>query len=803
MQNNRQGQKAENSADSPSLAGKRKPLPIKSPLKNNEIKQDNKNDEPNEDEILLDAMQKRKKILEEQKAEKSPTTKLDSKKSNFTSSPTSKIQAKSNSSKKPARFVEDLNTNPLTSKPYSQQYYEILEKRKTLPAWEAREPLIELLRKHQVVVLQGETGSGKTTQVPQFLLFSEFKGDLNIGCTQPRRVAAMSVAKRVSEELDVVLGEEVGYSIRFEDKTSPKTVLKYLTDGMLLREAIIDPTLSKYSIIILDEAHERTLATDVLFGLIKEMLPKRPEMKLIIMSATMDAKKFLAYFKGSPLLEVPGRMYPVEIFYTSHAEENYYEAAVRTAVQIHCSEPQGDILLFLTGEEEIEQACKQIKYECDKYGDELGTIQVLPLYSSLPPAQQQLIFGPPPQKNRKGVPGRKCIVATNIAETSITIDGVVYVIDPGMVKQKVYNPRIRVESLLVCPISKASAKQRAGRAGRTKPGKCFRLYTERAYEEELQENTYPEILRSNLSGVILTLLKLGIQDLVHFDFIDPPAPETLMRALEMLSYLGAIDDNGALTKLGSDMSEYPLEPQQAKMLLTAEKFKVVDAVLSIVAMLSVPIIFLRPREKVKEADDAKAKFAHVDGDHLTYLNCYYAFKHKGESTTWCFENYINYRSLKAADSIREQLRNMYEKQGHKIENIKHGDPLYYKNIKRCILEGYFMQVAHLEKGGHYLTLRDNQVVLIHPSSVLEHRPEWVLYHEYVLTSKNYIRTVMEVRPEWLLEVCPEYYNLAELPESEAKRSLQRVLKRLMSKQKKGQNNEDDEEDGNAKEQDFE
>ena len=795
MKNNRVAQKTDQQL--PIISGKRTIFSDSVVLD----KPEGLDEEKEEEEILLQAQQKRKKLIEEQKGKQDTKviSPAPSKVAPKTASPSpakanQTVYQKSASARKSKVLVEDPYTNPFNQKAYSQRYQEILTKRKTLPAWEAREPLIELLKKHQVVVLQGETGSGKTTQVPQFLLFSEFKGDKQIGCTQPRRVAAMSVAKRVSEELDVNLGDEVGYSIRFEDKTSPKTALKYLTDGMLLREATIDPTLSKYSIILLDEAHERTLATDVLFGLIKEMLPKRPELKLLIMSATMDAKKFLTYFKGAPLLEVPGRMYPVEIFYTSHAEENYYEAAVRTAVQIHCSEPAGDILIFLTGEEEIEQACKQIKEECQQYGDEVGSIQVLPLYSTLPPGQQQLIFGTPPPKNRKGVPGRKCIVATNIAETSITIDGVVYVVDPGMVKQKVYNPRIRVESLLVCPISKASAKQRAGRAGRTKPGKCFRLYTERAYEEELQENTYPEILRSNLSGVILTLLKLGIQDLVHFDFIDPPAPETLMRALETLNYLGAIDENGTLTKHGSDMSEYPLEPQLSKMLLMAEKYKVTDAVISIVAMLNVPVIFLRPREKAKEADQSKAKFAHVDGDHLTYLNCYYAFKHKGDSNAWCFENYINYRSLKAADSIREQLRDIFERQGHKMENIKHGDPAYYKNIKRCILEGFFMQVAHLEKSGHYLTMRDNQVVLIHPSSVLEHRPEWVLYHEYVLTSKNYIRTVMEVKPEWLLEVSPEYFNVDELPENEAKRSLARVCKRQQKVKPKQEDEAQDEEE---------
>ena len=243
-------------------------------------------------------------------------------------------------------------------------------------------------------------------------------------------------------------------------------------------------------------------------------------------------------------MDVPGRMYPVEIFYTPEPEKDYLIAAIRTVIQIHILEGEGDILLFLTGEEEIEQACKEIRAEVKKLGSDVGDMLVVPLYSSLPPAQQQRIFEPAPPKNKKGVAGRKCVVATNIAETSLTIDGIVYVIDPGFAKQKMYNPRLRVESLLVSPISKASAKQRAGRAGRTRPGKCFRLYPESAFERELKENTYPEILRSNLNSVVLTLLKLGIKDIVHFDYMDPPSPETLMRALEELNYLGALSDEG-------------------------------------------------------------------------------------------------------------------------------------------------------------------------------------------------------------------------------------------------------------------
>ncbi len=503
--------------------------------------------------------------------------------------------------------IENPEINFLTNKPFSKKYFDILEKRKTLPAWDAKEKLFKLLDENQVIILQGETGSGKTTQVPQFLLESNFllrkKG---IGITQPRRVAAMSVARRVSEELDVILGEEVGYSIRFEDCFSNKTLIKYMTDGMLLREAILDPLLNNYSIVILDEAHERTIATDILFGLMKEILPKRKDLKLVVMSATMDTKKFQDYF-NAPILDVPGRMFPVEILYSKEPEDDYFEAVINTAIQIHKYEKEGDILIFLTGEEEIENACYRLRTEFYQM-QSIGEANILPLYSSLPPYQQQRIFDPAPPKNKYGKFGRKIIISTNIAETSVTIDGIVYVIDAGLSKQKIYNPRLRMESLLVSEISKASAKQRAGRAGRTRPGKCFRLYTEESFTKILQDNTYPEILRSNLSSVVLQLKKLGIDDLVHFDFMDPPAPETMMRALEMLNYLGALDDEGDLTQLGAKMAQIPLEPELAKILLSAEKYKCVNEILTIVSLLSVPNLFLRPKDDVDRADQAKSRY---------------------------------------------------------------------------------------------------------------------------------------------------------------------------------------------------
>ncbi|KAL8094459.1 hypothetical protein AgCh_036114 [Apium graveolens] len=664
-------------------------------------------------------------------------------------------------------ITETPSFNPWNGRPYSQKYYDLLEKRKKLPVWRYRDEFVKELMSNRVVIVAGAVGSGKSTQIPQFVLEAvALENEYIISCTQPRKVKTVSVSHRVADEMDVNIGEEVGYSVCFEDCSSSLTVLKYLTDGMLLREAMTDPLLKKYKVIILDEAQERTLATDVLFGHLRELLEKRIDLKIVVMTAIFEAAKFQDYFYGASLMTVPGP-HCVEIYYTRDPERNYFEAAIRTVLQIHSTEPPGDILLFLTSKEEVEEACSKLTREIGTLVDHVGPLKVVPLNSTLPPLMQQKVYEPsPPPLTENGLAGRKIVLATNNTVNSVIKDGIVYVIDPGFSKQKVYDPLVRVESLFVSPISKSSTHQRAGFAGIAHPGKCFRLYTERSFHDDLQPHTYPKILRSNLTKTVLTLIKLGIDKLGHYDFMDVPAPMSFIRGLEVLNYIGALDDNGALTKLGEIISEFPLDPEMAKMLVMSPKFNCSNEILSISAMLSVPNCFVRPREAQNAADDAKARFRHIDGDHLTLLNVYRAYKQNNEDESWCNENFVNHWALKSADNVRQQLARIMAMFHLKLSSTDFNSPDYAVNLRRAILSGYFMQVAHLDSTGIYRTVKDNQrnissIWLVAPDS-----PVLRLVVNMHTTPYAIIRS-----PE-LVDTAPDYYDLQYIPQSSAKCALE-------------------------------
>eukprot|EP00964_Phaeocystis_antarctica_P028937 scaffold16299_cov63-Phaeocystis_antarctica.AAC.2 len=639
----------------------------------------------------------------------------------------------------------------------------LAEVRKSLPVFPYREQIIEAVNEYQVLIIVGETGSGKTTQIPQYLHEAGYTADnKKVGCTQPRRVAAMSVASRVAQEVGTKLGNEVGYAIRFEDCTSDRTVLKYMTDGMLLREFLGEPDLASYSAIILDEAHERTLHTDILFGLLKDIARFRPELKLLVSSATLDAAKFSGYFDDAPVFNIPGRRYPVDIMYTKAPEADYVEAAVVTTLQIHITQPlPGDVLIFFTGQDEIESALETLQHRTRGFGTKIPELLVLPIYANLPSDMQAKIFEPTP-------PGaRKVVLATNIAETSITIDNIVYVIDPGFAKQNSYNPKTGMESLIVTPVAKASANQRAGRAGRVAPGKCFRLYTKWAYLNELDDNTIPEIQRTNLGSVVLMLKSLGINDLIHFDFMDPPPAETLIRALEQLYALSALNDRGELTKMGRRMAEFPMDPQLSKMLIKAAEYGVSTEILSICGMLQIGAsVFYRPKERALHADNARINFHKPGGDHMTLLHVWNCWAETQFSTQWCFENFIQVRSMRKARDIREQLESMMERvEVDLVSNVGDTDA-----ICKAITAGFFYHTAKLQKSLDYRTVKHPQTVHIHPSSSLhQSQPRWVVYHELVFTTKEFMRQIVEIKPEWLCEIAPHYYKKNDVEDDAGKK----------------------------------
>ena len=634
----------------------------------------------------------------------------------------------------------------------------IEDTRKSLPIYTFRDDLLKAISEYQVLIIVGETGSGKTTQIPQYLHEAGYTKDgLKIGCTQPRRVAAMSVAARVAEEMGVKVGNQVGYSIRFEDATSDKTILKYMTDGMLLREFLTEPDLGAYSALMIDEAHERTLHTDILFGLVKDIARFRPELKLLISSATMDAQKFAKYFDDAPIFNIPGRRYPVDIHYTPQPEANYLAAAVTTIFQIHITQPRGDILVFLTGQEEIEAAELNLQETARKLGSKVPEMIICPIYANLPSELQSKIFEPTPPN------ARKVVLATNIAETSLTIDGIVYVIDPGFVKENVYNARTGMESLVVTPCSRASANQRSGRAGRVAPGKCFRLYTKFAFHNELDDSTMPEIQRTNLNSVVLLLKSLGINHLMEFDFMDAPPAETLIRALENLYALGALNDKGALTKLGRQMAEFPTDPMLARSILAADKHGCVEEVLSIIAMLGESAsLFYRPKDKKILADSARARFTIKEGgDHFSLLNIWNQWVDSDFSYVWARENFLQQRSLTRARDVRDQLAKLCDRVEVTITSVGASELM---PIQKSLTAGFFPNAARLQKGGDsYRTVKNGMTTYLHPSSTLfEVNPKWIIFYELVLTSREYMRGNLPIQSEWLAEAAPHYHKKKDL-----------------------------------------
>ncbi|RYP62084.1 hypothetical protein DL771_009871 [Monosporascus sp. 5C6A] len=645
-----------------------------------------------------------------------------------------------------------------------------------LPITKHRESLLYLIETYPVTIVVGQTGSGKTTQIPQFLEHAGWCSDGKIiGVTQPRRVAATTVAIRVAEEYGCELGKEVGYSIRFEDLTSAATRIKFLTDGLLIREALVDPLLSRYAVIMVDEAHERSISTDILLGLLRKIRKRRPELRIIISSATLQAEEFVRFFSDqsddggsqqsaengnsqtATIISLEGRTYPIDVLYLESPTEDYVEKAVSTVFEIHTKELEGDILVFLTGREEIDTAVQAVAERSLQLPPGSQSISPLPLYAGLSTEQQMYVFDAPPENTRK------VIFSTNIAEASVTIEGIVYVIDSGFVKLRAFDPRTGIESLTATTISKAAAAQRAGRAGRTKPGKCFRLYTEDAFRK-LPDANVPEIQRSNLAPFILQLKALGIDNVVRFDYLTPPPAELLIKATELLYSLGALDEYAKLTRpLGMRMAELAVEPMMAKTLLTAPSFGCLSEMLTIAAMTSVGSVWIQREGEKKQMESARRKFAAEEGDHLTLLNVYQTFVTKGKKESkFCHENHLNYKSMMRAISIRSQLKRYLERFGISVDESLRAPPAGLgEQIRRCLTTGYFAHAAKMQPDGSFRNVEGGTVLYAHPSSLMFNRKaDWVIFHEVMETgSKIFIRDVTKIEKSWLLEYSSGFYQL--------------------------------------------
>jgi ATP-dependent RNA helicase DHX8/PRP22 len=632
-----------------------------------------------------------------------------------------------------------------------------------LPIAFFRERIRQMVNENRVFILIGETGSGKTTQIPQYLHEWGITEKL-IAVTQPRRVAAISVAKRVAQEMNTAVGNLVGYCVRFEECVSAATHIRYVTDGMLLKECLTDHSLANYGVVMLDEAHERTIHTDVLFGLMKEILnDESSDLKVIVTSATLQQQKFSEFFNNCPILPIPGRMFPVQVSFATKAFTDYLQASVQAVLALHKSEElPGDILLFLTGQEDIDSACELLYEQGKRMAEEYGELIVLPIYSTLPSEQQSLIFEPTPPNSRK------VVVATNIAETSITIDGIRFVVDPGFVKEMWYDSKVGMDTLKIVPISKAAANQRKGRAGRTAPGKCVRLYTQAAYTREMADASIPEIQRSNIAMVALQLKAMGIDNLIAFEFMDKPQTATIVDGLEQLYQLGALDEEGNLTALGLKMAQFPLNPQLSKMLIVSADLGCSRDILALVAILSVQGIWYRPRARQAAADAMKARLDREEGDHITLLHVYKEWLSADRSEQWCRDHFIHYRSLRRAEEVIHQLERLMER----FRLPLHSSGTDTQRILKAIVAGFFTRAARKDGQRGYQTLVDNHVVHMFPgSSLFGREPDFVVFHELVNTTREYMRNTIAVDPRWLVELAPAFYRRASPEEiTERKRN---------------------------------
>ena len=640
-----------------------------------------------------------------------------------------------------------------------------------LPITARKDDIVAAIRAHQVVVVAGETGSGKTTQLPKMCLEAGLGIEAKIGCTQPRRVAALSISRRIAEELNVAWGREVGCKIRFDDHTSPHTYVKLMTDGILLAEMQGDPDLSEYNTIIIDEAHERSLNIDFLLGHLKGLLARRHDLKLIITSATIDTQLFARHFDGAPIIEVSGRLYPVQVQYQpldaaseEQGDVSYVDAAVAAAERILYETNFGDALIFMPGERDIRETSDQLE------GRLSGEAEVIPLFGRLSSGDQQRVFAPSPR--------RKIVIATNIAETSLTIPGIRYVIDAGLARISRYNPRTRIKRLPIEPVSQSSANQRKGRAGRVQAGVCIRLYSEEDFNAR-PPFTQPEIQRANLAEVILRMKAFHLGDIETFPFVQPPAPAAIANGYALLQELGALDESRELTRLGEDLARLPIDPTLGRMLLQSQHEHATSELLIIAAGLSIQDPRERPLEQKDAAVAAHRKFTDPQSDFLSLLNIWNAvhdewdrLRTQGQRRKFCRQHFLSYLRMREWQDVYSQLHDALDDLGTLKLNESNAA---YDAIHRSILAGLIGHVGCLEDRNTYKSA-GNRMLVVFPGSALfaraeppkkparrgnkpppkpkSNQPPWIVAGEIVETSQLFARTLAGIDPQWIFQLAP-------------------------------------------------
>ncbi|XP_023262326.1 putative pre-mRNA-splicing factor ATP-dependent RNA helicase DHX32 [Seriola lalandi dorsalis] len=676
-------------------------------------------------------------------------------------------------------FGDDLELNQFDGLPFSSRYYKLLKERKTLPVWEVRQEFEDALVNNQLVIVCGTAKTGRSTQIPQwcaeFCLSAQYQHGMVV-CTQTNRQQAVDLALRVADEMDVNIGHEVGYTIPLETCCSSDTVLRYCTDDMLLREMMSDPFLEHYGAIVIDQAHERTVSTDILLGLLKDILLQRPDLRVVVLAVPPMTDKLLGHYGSVPLISLEASC-PAEVVHSSSGNKDYFYSALRLVLEIHRTKEDGDAVVFFASAEEVHCAQSILQREGTRLGADLGEMVPVVLHPSQGGLLPFLTKQPGPDRSRR------VFLSTQQGEDIWwATESVNFVIDTGVQKKLVYNPRIRANSEILRPISQCQADVRKQLSGPT--GKCFCLYPE---ESQLPAENSPLILESNITPTVLFLKRIEIAGLGQCDFIDRPDPEGLMQALEELDYLAALDDDGNLSEIGIIMSEIPLEPQMAKALLASCEFDCVSEMLTIAAMLSAPSCFLKPPASMThEAVQCHRKFQHPEGDHFTLINIYNAFKQSQREQyfsveKWCQDYFLDHSALKTAEAIRSELTDTLNRIELPISDPSFGTKTNTLNVKRALLAGFFMQIARdVDGSGNYFILTHKHMAQVHPLSSYGAQsqklglPEWVVFHEYTLSENNCMRTVSEISPQVFIQMAPLYF-FYNLPPSESKDILQDLL----------------------------